>query len=311
MNIREGQLIEFNPQNIDAFDEFTSQLAELAKLNSSAVFDYESSQGNKEARSHIHNLRKTKSAVDQKRKAAKQNALEYGRAVDAKAKDIIGQIEGMIAVHLEPIQEIERIEERRQADIKAKLDWLEDAGNVSGLGGSEQIKERLQSVLAWPVGDDLEEFKAQAIFTKTEVIKRLKEALKKQVVYEAEQAELEQLRRGKAERDEADRIEAIRRDAAEKARIQAEQKAAQERKREDEERERQEAEERRKKELAEAQERDRLAEIEKKKQDKAHRAKINRAVVESLIACGVDKSQAKLVVTAAGAGSVDHLIIKY
>jgi len=60
----EQTLEVFKEQNITAYDPFRAQLKELERWNSQAVFDYEDEKGNKEARSHVYKLRKTKSAAD-------------------------------------------------------------------------------------------------------------------------------------------------------------------------------------------------------------------------------------------------------
>ena len=46
------------------YNEFTAALAELKVDNKAMVFDYRDAKGNKEARSHVHKLRKTKTAID-------------------------------------------------------------------------------------------------------------------------------------------------------------------------------------------------------------------------------------------------------
>lgn len=69
----QAEVILFNEQKISAYDPFRAQLAELKTNNEKAVFNYEDPAGNKEARSHIYKLRKTKSAVDRVRKDQKQS----------------------------------------------------------------------------------------------------------------------------------------------------------------------------------------------------------------------------------------------
>lgn len=331
--VQEGELIEFNPKAITAFNSFELQLKELQNSNNKAVFDYASPTGNKDARSHIHNLRKTKAAVENVRKKAKQNALEYGRAVDAKAKEISSEIESMINVHLEPIKEIEEREERRKEAIRLKIDGLKRYEQIPQFTPADELRDILQSIIDVEIDDSFEEFKSEAKLLKGVAVDVLTERLEKQTEYEAEQAELEKLRKEKAEREEADRIEKIRQEAANKARIEAEQKA------EKEKAEAKEREEQKQRELEQAREEARLAverakqaaadterkaaaeqeeiqrkkreEMERREADMKHRAKIHNESMSSLVACGLSKDQAKIAVTAISEGSVKHITINY
>lgn len=119
------QELIFAQETIVAYDPFRSQLSELKTANSKVVFDYESEKGNKEARSHIYKLRQTKSAVDRVRKEQKDASLQYGRRVDAQAKEIITEIEEMIDIHQAPIDRIEQREKDRIAGHQEKMERLQ------------------------------------------------------------------------------------------------------------------------------------------------------------------------------------------
>lgn len=339
-----AEIIEFNKAEIAAFNEFRNQLSELRHNNEKAVFDYADPKGNKEARSHIYKLRKTKSAVEKVRKEQKAASLEYGRKVDAQAKEIAGEIDSMISVHEKPLKEIE---EKESARIQAHKDRIESLNEYKAVGSgaeSSVYRELLAAVDGFVIDDSLEEFKAEAALRKEEAASYLRKYLAEREQYEAEQAELNRLRKEAEERAQKDREEQIRKEAAERAKKEAEEKAAaaeRERQYELERanrekaeaearhlREKQEAEDRAKA-AAEQAERDRLAAIEAERQrieaeqererqeaerkaaNKKHRQKINREALEDLGAIGIGEEQGKQLIEAIVRGQVRNISVNY
>lgn len=122
------ELTQYNPVRAD--------IAELAKLNSSLVFDYEKKADNVSARSHIFKLRKKKADVERVRVSAKSEALEFGRKVDLVAKELIGELDDMIDVHQKPL---DAIEAREQAikDAAAKA----EANRLAAIAQAEQDRK--------------------------------------------------------------------------------------------------------------------------------------------------------------------------
>ncbi len=222
-----NQEILFAEQKIAAYDPFRAQLAELKEGNAKAVFDYEDPKGNKEARSHIFKLRKTKSAIDKVRKEQKDASLQYGRRVDAQAKEITVEIEEMIEVHETPIKEIEQHEKDRIANHQKKMDHLESYLSESFDGcSSDLLKSTMEELKNFEPDESFEEFTAPAIKIWKDTKERLQAALDARIKYEAEQAELEKLRAEQAVREKKEREEKIAREAAENARKEAEEIAA-------------------------------------------------------------------------------------
>lgn len=171
------------------FDEVTATLAGYKAENEKFVFDYADPEGEKQARSHIAKLRKVKTRISDIHKAAKADALVFGRKLDGKKRELIGEVEGMIAVHKDPL---DAIEAEKQAVIDAEKALLEEAE-----------AKRLA---------DLEAREAAVIE---------KEAKQAREKAEAE----EKIAREVAEAERVEREKRIAEEAAEKARIQAEQKA--------------------------------------------------------------------------------------
>ena len=218
-----NEVLAFEEQEITAYDEFRAQLAELGANNSKAVFDYADSKGNKEARSHIYKLRKTKTAVDKARKIEKEQSLKYGRQVDLEAKEIIVQIESMIDIHQKPIDEIENKEKERVAAHEAAYTMIikfEALATLSESAGS--FKQMIHDLKALEPDEHYEEFTGAAITAYKKSLTALESALQKAEKREAEQTELEKLRAEKEERDRVEREKRIARQATEAAERKAE-----------------------------------------------------------------------------------------
>lgn len=326
------------PQPIEAYDEFRAQLAELREWNATAVFNYEDPKGNKEARSHVYKLRQTKSAVDAARKKEKQASLEYGRRVDSEAKEIMAEIESMIEVHAKPLAEIEQREEERKERHRDRIEGIQTAANqTEGPDGqaltAADYQRALEYVEGIEIGDSWEEFVMEAAAAKDSALATLRRRLADRQQYEAEQAELERLRKEAAEREQRDRDERIRREAEERARREAEDKARAEREAaERRERELQEEAERERRERIEAQERADRAEQEareraeqeaaearrqeqeeaaRRERDRKHKAAIHSAALQGFVEGGMSERQAKMAVSLIAKGKVPRVSISY
>lgn len=219
---QQAEILPMETGKVAVYNPFRAQLAELKKQNSSLVFEYETPKGNKDARSHIHKLRQTKSAIDKARKAEKEESLNYGRLVDAEAKLITADLEEMIDVHQKVIDEIEAREKEQKAFVERGLKHIEDCGN--GLIGGQlqpfglllyELKEKIV------IDDRYGEFKHEALKARDAAIQKLETAMEAAAQRQAEQAELELLRTKTAQLEQAAREEQIRKDAEEKAKAEA------------------------------------------------------------------------------------------
>lgn len=335
---------------IAVYNEFRSQLAEWRKLNDSLAFDYESAKGNKEARSHIYKLRQSKAAVDRVRKEAKAEALEYGRKVDAEAKDIVTEIEAMIETHDAPLREIEEREKARIAAHEARLDAITQDGDAAAANwltaDLADMRARAAEIAATPITEEAwEEYLTGAAKAKDKAAGQFQTAIAMREKHDAEQAELARLRKEEEERKAKEREAETARQAAERAKAEAEAKAkadaeraareAQsqkeaaekrelelklqaeraEREKAEAERRASEAEERAKREAAEAQEAQRKKEADeqaKREANKAHKAKINRAAVAAMQKhAGLTEDQGKAVLKAIADGKVPAVKVSY
>ncbi|WEI20086.1 hypothetical protein PY247_10410 [Acinetobacter proteolyticus] len=209
---------------------------------------------------------------------------------------------------------------------------------------SENIKVAIRDLENVSVDSSFEEFEQEAKIAKFETLEKLRTALAAREKYEAEQAELERLRKAEQERLQREHDERIAKEAADKARIEAEAKALAEKQRfEREQKEQAELAERQQREAAEREarlvaekeaaelrakhaaeaERQRIeaeqaaqAEAERQAElarqaNQAHKKKICNEALKGLLALGVDEAKGKEILQAINKGLVPHVSIKF
>ena len=196
-----------------------------------------------------------------------------------------------------------------------------------------ELKQSLASAEQVTVDSSLEEFEQEAKIAKYEAIELLRVAIANREKYEAEQAELERLRKAEQERLQREHEERIAKEAADKATREAEEKAHLESERvEHEQREAAEREARLIAEKEEAElraqqaatverqriEREQASKAESERQAEAdrlanveHMRSINKEILNKLCEIGLDEDQAKAVIKAIAKNEVPHTIIKY
>ena len=325
-------IIPMNKHQITAYNEFRAELAQLKEHNSKLIFDYEDPKGNKDARSHIYKLRKTKSALDKARAAEKAASLDYGRRVDAEAKEITAEIEDMIAVHQRPLDEIEQREKIRIAKFQAHIDRFKAMQECRG-HDSKETAAALSELEATEIGEDFGELQLETLKQRDAAIRAQRNQHDLALKQEAETAELERLRKEAEERQRQDRESQIAAQAAQKARQEFEAKAKAEadlaEKRELELRLNAERAEREKLEIQQqAEERERraaenerqriadeaaakAAEEAKREADRLHVDLIHREIAAALTARGVDADKVEGLILAMRHGNIPHIKIVY
>ncbi len=206
------------------------------------------------------------------------------------------------------------------------------------------LKGVIRNVEEIVIDSSFEEFEEQAKIAKYETLEFLRTTLAAREKYEAEQAELERLRKSEQERLQREHEERIAHEAAERVRLEAERKAKEEAERV--EREKQEAIAKAEREKAEAEQREarlkaekeaaelraqHAAEAERKRieaeqaakleaerqaeearqANQAHRKKICNEALKGLLALGIDEAKGKEILQAINKGFVPHVSIKF
>lgn len=218
-------VLDAQTTQVAGYRQFYTDLIQLEKDNKSVVFDISTKKGEKEARSHIFSLRKSKGALERVRKDAKAESLRIGRAIDSEAEAIEARIEAMIEVHQKPLDEAEAREKERVAALQSRI----AAFNVAQSNTTDEARAEIARIEAIEIGADWQEFMAQASTEKAQSLATLQTSLTAFIKRDEEAAELARLRAETLAREQADRDAAIARAAAEKAQREAEEKAAAER----------------------------------------------------------------------------------
>lgn len=338
------ELVEQKQFAVAAYKPFYEQLEELEKSNTAIIFDYESTKGNKEARSHVYKLRQSKASLEKVRKDEKAESLRIGKAIDSEAKEIESRIEAMISVHQVEIDKIEQREKDRIDSINSRIEAINiHAENLESIT-SKELTLSISELEKITIDDSFQEFIADAAKAKDARIAKLRELLVVITDRENQALELENLRKEAAIREQKDRDDAIAKAAAEKAIADAEAKSKAEREAserrelqlkldaETAERKRIESEQKAEsdklvalklaednrlkaiqdeKNRVEKERKDAEAEQAKREANKTHRATINRAALASLVAGGIDESIAKECISLIAKGFVDNVTINY
>jgi hypothetical protein len=224
-DVKTGEI--FDLKEIVPLQPIRQQLAALEEANAVLVFDYNDKQGNKDARSHVHKLRLAKGELERARKAAKEHALAYGRAVDAEAKELEARYEIMIDVHMRPIQEASEREEKRVAAIDAELKVLRDlidAPNTGRKYSSAEVEQLIAEAEGFTCGDTLQEKLQEGQALRTHAIATLQRYLADVRKQEADAAELARLRQEQQQREQEERLRKLQQEQAD---AEAQRKAQQ------------------------------------------------------------------------------------
>jgi len=289
--MNEQTLVEGKESQLAVFSPVEAMIAEYAEENKNLVFDYRDPIGNKEARSHIYKLRQVKTKITDIHKQAKAEALELCRMLDGHKNKLIGNVEDMIAVHDEPIKQIEREEAEAEAERQRVIKEAEEKAERERLAELERREAEIRA--------KEEAFaKQKAEEERIEREKRIaEEAAAKAEIEIAREQQIAEEAAAKAESEKEAALEAAERKRiadieAERQRLIAEQQA---------------------KELAEIKRKEAEAEAERKRVDnKRHRAKIENEVSAYLtINCECPKELAARVMNVLIAGTIPHVTINY
>ncbi len=270
------------------FADLRDQIEKIKEENLSIVFDYEKQE--KEARSHVATLRKSKKAISDRHKEKKEFFLVEGRKIDSAKNELIADVEEMIDVHANPLKEIKDRKDKKIEDERALFKFTVDWDNAI-------------------VDNDL--FKRERDLLKREAEQARIKAKEEAERLEKERVEREeQIRKDAAEQAIKDSEEKIRKEKEESERkiTEATEKAEYE-KQEALYRQRREMEEKERVELERIAEEKRIAKI--KSDDRDHQKAVNNKVLEKLVKCGLSKKDAMYIIVDIIKNSIPELSINY
>jgi hypothetical protein len=311
--------------------------------------DVTTKKGRDAIRSIANSVAKSKTYLDSIGKELVDKLKEQPKLVDAERKRVRETLDEWKDEVRKPLTEWEDAEKARES---AHISNIQSFVDLSQSGStSAEIAGALAEIEGRMLGDHCEEYLSKYVSAKDSAIAQLKQRYSSAVEFEAQQAELERLRKEAAEREQKEREERLMREAADNARRQAEQEAQRQREAaeklerdrqleserqqmqlklqaEQADRQRVEAEQRaewerqqseiRAKQAAEA-ERLRIerqqaaekAEADRQAANKEHRAAVNREILAALVGAGFTEEQAKIVVKMAAKNAAGRLVIQY
>jgi len=160
------------------FDEVAATIADWKVENENLFFEYNTPQGEKNARSHIAKLRKVKTKVGEIHKEAKAESRAFGLKLDAKKNEYNGEVDKMIKFHKDPLDAIEaekqavidaekkRLEEeeaKRQADLEAREAAVKEREDkIAREAALEERKEREKRIAEEAAAEAKERAERQA-----------------------------------------------------------------------------------------------------------------------------------------------------
>lgn len=324
----------------NGIQELFNRMAEQAR---SIVPDVSTKKGRDAIASQAYKVSKSKTAVDNHGKDLVAGIKAQAAVIDRDRKAWRDQCDALRDEIRKPLDEWEKAEEDRIQSIKNRISNF-DAGRVDTFSTSELIQTIISEVEATAIDESFAEFANEAAIKKDAALSSYKKSLEIALKREAEQAELECLRKSEQERLQREHEERIAHEAAERARLEAERKAKEEAERV--EREKQEAiakAEREKREAAEREARlvaekeaaelraqhaaeaerkrieaEQAAKLEAERQaeearqaNQAHRKKICNEALKGLLVLGIDEAKSKEILQAINKGLVPHVSIKF
>lgn len=333
-------------------DGIDAMLADIRKQAASLVPDVTTAKGRKEIASVAYAVAKTKTYLDGLGKDLTAQYKAIPARIDANRKLIRDTLDALKDEVRAPLTQYEAAEEARVEALQARLARLNELGSAASVEiAATQLQAMLLEVEQTELDDSWQELLPQATVAKELATKRLGETLATRQKYEAEQAELEELRKKQAEQDRIDRERLIAEQAAEQARREEESRqrlereAAQHREqeaqrqalaaREREEQARRDAEaaelarqqaEANAARMAEEaaaraaeQERQRIEleqarkqqEDERRAADMEHRRTINNAILMDLMGLGIEEGKAINLIKHIANNKIAHLTINY
>lgn len=306
---------------------------------SGEVPDTTSRKGRERIASLAAQVSRSKTAVEKPGREYLKRIKELPKAIEAELREFVQQMDALRDEVRAPLDEWEQAEEARKAKHQAGIDQINLRLECRDLDSAE-LKSNIVWLEGMAIGENWEEYEVEASRAKDKALAALRDALVVREKYEAEQAELAELRRKLAEQEQKDREARIAQEAADKAKreaelsAQAERDAAAQRERDLElQAERAKRAELEAQQRAEQAERDALAKAEQaaaaerqrqideqariereakaREADKAHKKAVNNEALAALIAGGMPEECAKQAITLIAQRKVPHISISY
>lgn len=201
-------------------DGIDAMLADIRKQAASLVPDVTTAKGRKEIASVAYAVAKTKTYLDGLGKDLTAQYKAIPARIDANRKVIRDTLDALKDEVRAPLTKYEEAETARVEALQARLARLNELGSNASIEiTAADLQFLLTEVEQTALDNSWQELLPQATVAKELATKRLGERLATRQKYEAEQAELEVLRKKQAEQERIDRERLIAEQAAEQARL--------------------------------------------------------------------------------------------
>lgn len=225
------ELVTIEPKNIPTVfqpggtDDILAKIEQEAK---SFVFDLTTETGRKEIASLAYKIARSKTTLDEMGKNLMADKKAEIDAVNAERKKVRDRLDALKDEVRRPLTDWENAQKEHIAKCQDLIRWFENEAiaakdNWKNLSYDDLLNS-IKKIEAEKT-HDWREFQYKAASTIEESIKKITEVIAEKKKYDAEQAELEQLRKEKEERERKEREEKIAAEAAEKAKREAEAEA--------------------------------------------------------------------------------------
>ena len=223
----QAQLVVIEPTSAVALftegEGVEAMLADIRKQAASLVPDVTTAKGRKEIASVAYAVAKTKTYLDGLGKDLTAQYKAIPARIDANRKLIRDTLDALKDEVRAPLTQYEEAEAARVEVLQARLARLNELGTSASIEiAAADLQVMLLEVEQTALDDSWQEQLPQATVAKELAAKRLGETLAARHKYEAEQAELEELRQKQAEQERINRERLIAEQAAEQARLQEE-----------------------------------------------------------------------------------------
>ncbi|PRA69319.1 hypothetical protein CQ065_06980 [Pseudomonas sp. MYb187] len=193
------------------------------------VPDLTTRKGRERIASLAATVSKRKAAVEKPGRDYLRKIKELPKVIEAELREFVKEADALRDQVRQPLNDWQAAEDARVDGHNNAIAHLKlHAEALEGIT-AEDLADRIAKVETVALGEQWQEFEAEAARAKDDSLKLLRAALAARQQYEAEQAELARLRAETEAREQKEREERIAREAAERARIEAEQKAQAER----------------------------------------------------------------------------------
>ena len=194
------------------------------------VPDLTTRKGRERIASLAAEVSRSKKAVENPGRDYLRRLKEMPKVVETELREFVTEMDKLRDEVRKPLNDWQAAEDARVDRHNSAIAHLKlNAQDLDGIT-AEDLADRIAKVEAVSLGEQWQEFEAEAARAKDDSLKVLRTALAASQQYEAEQAELARLRREAEERAEQDRIRAAQEAAveAERQRVAQEQQAARE-----------------------------------------------------------------------------------